>query len=207
MDWMQWSLTSPPPGSVWPSMPQDFNETLALTTALGYSLFACETCMLNRCFDAVSMSSRQLGYMGLVPVSLYQCSCQKFQSYWQKRRSHDFIDKWLLKDFCCWKRQKRLVLWTFSVNFNCVCLILSSSRLQISAPRVIKRCLVKNLVIWNAFKIQGLGFDILSYTNYQYILHSSCLSRHCGGKADNRLHCFLVAGRLNNTECSTDLCM
>lgn len=58
-------------------MPQDFNETLALTTALGYSLLACETCMLNRCFDPVSMSSRQFGYMGLVPVSLYQCSCQK----------------------------------------------------------------------------------------------------------------------------------
>lgn len=59
MDWMQWSLTPTPAGSVWPAMPQDFNETLALTTALGYSLLACETCMLNCCFDPVSMSSRQ----------------------------------------------------------------------------------------------------------------------------------------------------
>lgn len=75
MDWMQWSLIPPPPGSAWPALPQDFNETLALTTALGYSLLACETCMLNCCFDPVSMSSRKKRFMGLVPVSLYQCLC------------------------------------------------------------------------------------------------------------------------------------
>ncbi|KAA8587620.1 hypothetical protein FQN60_016482 [Etheostoma spectabile] len=54
MDWMQWSLISPPSGSAWPALPQDLNETLALTTALGYSLLACETCMLNCCFDPES---------------------------------------------------------------------------------------------------------------------------------------------------------
>lgn len=112
----------------------------------------------------------------------------------------------------CWRisvaeDDKKISIMDLSVNFNCVCLISSSSRLNISAPRIIKRCLVKNLVIWNAFKILALGFDILSYTNYQYILPPSCLSWHCGGRADDRLHCFLVAGGLNNTECSTDLCM
>lgn len=56
MDLMQWSLmpAPPPSGSAWPAVPQEFNETLALTTALGYSLLACETCMLNCCFDPVS---------------------------------------------------------------------------------------------------------------------------------------------------------
>lgn len=78
MDWMQWSLISPPSGSAWPAVSQDFNETLALTTALGYSLFACETCMLNCCFDPVSMSSRQEGFTGPDPVSLYPgLSCLK----------------------------------------------------------------------------------------------------------------------------------
>eukprot|EP00064_Thunnus_orientalis_P016472 superscaffoldBa00003277_g16537 len=51
---MQWSFIPLPTGSTWPAMPQDFNETLALTTTLGYSLLACETCMLNCCFDPES---------------------------------------------------------------------------------------------------------------------------------------------------------
>ncbi|XP_069367659.1 la-related protein 4B isoform X13 [Paralichthys olivaceus] len=54
MDWMQLSLIPPAAGSAWPVLPQDLNETLALTTALGYSLLACETCMLNCCFDSES---------------------------------------------------------------------------------------------------------------------------------------------------------
>lgn len=63
MDWMQWSLVSPPAGSTWPSMPQDVHETLALTTALGYNLLACETCVINCCFDPVS-SSTPTGFKG-----------------------------------------------------------------------------------------------------------------------------------------------
>ncbi|KAJ4921864.1 hypothetical protein JOQ06_024399, partial [Pogonophryne albipinna] len=51
MDWMQWSLISPPSES---ACLQDFNETLALTTALGYSLLSFETCMLHCCFDPES---------------------------------------------------------------------------------------------------------------------------------------------------------
>lgn len=58
MDWMQQSL-APPPGGVWSVVPQ-------LTTALGYGLLACETCMLN--FDPVSMSSRPSAGRDLVPV-------------------------------------------------------------------------------------------------------------------------------------------
>lgn len=57
MDWMQWSLLPPPTGSAWPSVPEEFNETLALTTALSYSLLACEKCMLHYCFEPVSTSS------------------------------------------------------------------------------------------------------------------------------------------------------
>lgn len=56
-------------------MPQDFNETLALTTALGYSLLACETCVLSCCFDSVSMSSRQEAFMDLVPVCVDRRLC------------------------------------------------------------------------------------------------------------------------------------
>ena len=70
MDWMQWSLIPLPPGSAWPAVPQDFGETLALTTALGYSLLACETCMLNCRLNPVSMSSGRQGCAGLVPTSI-----------------------------------------------------------------------------------------------------------------------------------------
>lgn len=58
MDWMQQSL-APPPGGVWSVVPQ-------LTTALGYGLLACETCVLN--FDPVSMPSRPSAGRDLVPV-------------------------------------------------------------------------------------------------------------------------------------------
>ncbi|XP_042068978.1 la-related protein 4B isoform X4 [Haplochromis burtoni] len=54
MDWMQWTLIPPAAGSVWPAVPQELSETLTLTTALGYSLLACETCMLNCRFDPES---------------------------------------------------------------------------------------------------------------------------------------------------------
>lgn len=54
MDWMQWSLVAPATGNAWPSVPQELSETLALTTALSYSLVTCETCMLNY-FDSVSI--------------------------------------------------------------------------------------------------------------------------------------------------------
>lgn len=68
MDWMQWTLIPPAAGSVWPAVPQELSETLTLTTALGYSLLACETCMLNCRFDPVSISSRHQGFISLVPV-------------------------------------------------------------------------------------------------------------------------------------------
>lgn len=52
---MQWSFAPPAAGNAWPSVPQEFNETLALSAALGYSLLTCETCMLNYCWDSVSI--------------------------------------------------------------------------------------------------------------------------------------------------------
>lgn len=64
MDWIYWSLQPPPIGSTRPAISQD---TLALTTALGYSLLACETCMLNCCFDPVSIPA---GRMALLARSL-----------------------------------------------------------------------------------------------------------------------------------------
>ncbi|KAI3374173.1 hypothetical protein L3Q82_006041 [Scortum barcoo] len=60
MDWMQWSFVPPPTGSAWPAVPPDLNETLALTTALGYSLLACETCVLNCRFDPESVKVSDL---------------------------------------------------------------------------------------------------------------------------------------------------
>lgn len=58
MDWMRWSLTASPPGSVWPARPQDASEALALTTALGYSLLGRHTRRLSCCFHPVSIRSR-----------------------------------------------------------------------------------------------------------------------------------------------------
>lgn len=58
MDWMRWSLTASPPGSVWPAGPQDASEALALTTALGYSLLGRHTRRLSCCFHTVSIRSR-----------------------------------------------------------------------------------------------------------------------------------------------------
>ncbi|XP_008296075.1 la-related protein 4B [Stegastes partitus] len=59
MDWMQWSLVPAPTGSAWAAVPQELNDTLALTTALGCSLLACETCMLNVCLDPVSYEASE----------------------------------------------------------------------------------------------------------------------------------------------------
>ncbi|XP_054599522.2 la-related protein 4B isoform X2 [Nothobranchius furzeri] len=54
MDWLQWSFVPAMTGNSWSSVPHEFSETLALTTALGYSLLTCETCMLSHCFDPES---------------------------------------------------------------------------------------------------------------------------------------------------------
>lgn len=86
MDWMQWSLTPSPPGSIWPAVPQDVSETLALTTALGCSLLACETCMLSCCFHPVSMSNGDWALSASTCVSAV--SCQKMLA-WEATLEHD----------------------------------------------------------------------------------------------------------------------
>lgn len=57
MDWMEWSFLPPSTGGFWPPVPEELNDALALTTALGYGLFACEACRLNYSFNPVSISS------------------------------------------------------------------------------------------------------------------------------------------------------
>ncbi|XP_014900732.1 la-related protein 4B isoform X4 [Poecilia latipinna] len=54
MDWMEWSFLPPSTGSFWPPVPEELNDALALTTALGYGLFACEACRLNYSFNPES---------------------------------------------------------------------------------------------------------------------------------------------------------
>lgn len=62
MDWVEWSFLPPSctTGSSWPSVPEELNDALALTTALGYGLFGCEACRLNYCFIPVSMISKPM---------------------------------------------------------------------------------------------------------------------------------------------------
>ncbi|XP_027875991.1 la-related protein 4B isoform X3 [Xiphophorus couchianus] len=54
MDWMEWSFLPPSTGGFWPPVPEELNDALALTTALGYGLFACEACRLNYSFNPES---------------------------------------------------------------------------------------------------------------------------------------------------------
>lgn len=126
MDWMQWSFVPPAAGNAWPSVPQEFNETLALSTALGYSLLTCERCMLNYCFDSVSIQQACIGLISIQPVprlkqilsdddalkSLNLALTSKVLYFWC---FNQFIS---IVSWFCWlvKLSKDLCSWILSLN-------------------------------------------------------------------------------------------